>query len=76
MRTWILGLAVCTCVVPRDIVNEILKGLLVARLLALAEITVHVCDREGREVEAPLVTVGMTSIAAGSSGRSGRIGLG
>ena len=37
MRTWIAGVAVCAVIVPGDLVDEILEGLLVARLLALAQ---------------------------------------
>lgn len=48
MRTWVSGLAIGTCVVPRDILNEVLEGLLVARLLALAEVAAHVHCRRGR----------------------------
>lgn len=50
--TWIPRLAVCALVVPWDILDEVLQGLLVASLLALAEGTGHVHGRcrKGREV--------------------------
>lgn len=49
--TWIPRLAVCALVVPRDILDEVLQGLFVASLLALAEGTGHVHGgcRKGRE---------------------------
>lgn len=40
-RTWVTGLTISTQIVAGDIVDEILKSLLVARLLALVERTVH-----------------------------------
>lgn len=40
--TWIPRLAVCALVVPGDILNEVLQGLFVASLLALAEGAGHV----------------------------------
>lgn len=46
--TWIPRLAVGALVVPGDILDEILQGLFVASLLALAEGTGHVHGR-GRE---------------------------
>lgn len=72
MLTWIPSLAVGTCIVPGYILNEILEGLLVARLLALAHGAAHahcswprksrqrVAERGLRPWE-PLLAVGITS---------------
>lgn len=40
-RTWVTGLAIGAEIVARDIVDEVLQDLLVARLLALVERAVH-----------------------------------
>lgn len=51
-RTWVTGLAISTHIVAGDIVNEILERLLVTRLLALVERTVHDLQSGGRPTDA------------------------
>jgi hypothetical protein len=42
--TWIVGPTICTQIVPRDRLYELLKGSLIARLLALAQCSCHCED--------------------------------
>lgn len=50
-RTWVAGLAISTHIVAGDIVNEILERLLITRLLALVERTVHALRSGGRPTD-------------------------
>lgn len=70
-RTWVTGLAISTHIVAGDIVNEVLERLLVTRLLALVERTVHDLRSGGRPTTPIATNAWSQSQLRGGGGRRG-----